>query len=535
MKMKQICSVMLALLIGATVGDAFATEAMPQLTPPPMLGTVIEEILPENAALSPYDPSIAMEIKKYDELEAVDSLKAEQSISFMHGSRYTELEGVTTFRGNNFRDSGAYGVVPSKPSSLEIEYSIDIGGIDKWSGVGWTGQASAVRWPEETRRIMNIYDGKKDKDGLIEVIYATLDGHIYFFDMEDGEPTRDPINIGAPVKGSVTVDPRGYPLLYCGQGIDTVNEKSVEIGMRVFSLITGERLLFIDGHDKVATRGWFASDCAPLVHAETDTLLWAGENGLFYRIKLNTAYDPQTPSISIDPEIDRYWYASRVTTRPGMENSFSVYNHYAFLPDNSGLMQCLDIDTLEPVWAVDLLDDTDSSPALEVDGDDQLWIYTGSEYDQGAEEKCYIRRINGFTGEVDWCIEFGCRDSDYGGAYATPAIGKGSAEELVYFTQANTKEGNFLIAVEKQTGVERWRYDMGAYSWSSPTLCLDEHDNAYLVVCNAGGMMRLIDAVSGKKLAECQLNANIEGSPIVFDDMVVVGTRGSKIYGVKIR
>ena len=30
------------------------------------------------------------------------------------------------------------------------------------------------------------------------------------------------------------------------------------------------------------------------------------------------------------------------------------------------------------------------------------------------------------------------------------------------------------------------------------------------------------------------LGANIEGSPAVFDDMLVIGTRGGKIYGVQI-
>lgn len=536
--MKRFVSALmaLALCVPATAGMAEAAVDQPMITPPPLRSTVLEEILPENAVLSPYDSAIKMKIKKYDELKRVDELPAEEPIVFGDSGEYTDLEGIVTFRGNNFRDSGSYGTIPANPSKLNVEYSINIRGIDDWAGVGWTGQASAVRWPEQTRNIMNIYDNKKAKDGLVEVVYATLDGRIYFFDMEDGEPTRDPIKIGAPIKGSVSLDPRGYPLLYCGQGIDEVGGKSVKIGMRVFSLITGECLLFINGRDKAATRLWYASDCAPLVHAETDTLLWAGENGLFYRIKLNTNYDPAAKSISINPEIDRYWYESKVTTRPGMENSFSAYNHYVFLPDNSGLMQCLDINTLEPVWAVDLLDDTDASPALEVDEDGQLWIYTGTEYDLGGKkEYCYMRRVNGFTGAEDWCIKLPCADKNFGGNYATPAIGKNNVSDLVFFNVARTKEGNFLFGIEKETGEKRWQVDMGGYSWSSPTLCYDASGKAYLVTGNYNGMLRIYDAATGKKLAERELNANIEGSPIVFNDMIVIGTRGKKIYGVKIK
>lgn len=536
LKMKRIMAALLALLTAIPAMAEGTAPEMPQITPPPLRSTVLEEILPENAVSSPKSDNIKMKIKKYDELEQVDTLEAEEPIVFGGGEDYTDMEGILTFRGNNFRDTGSYGTIPTNPKKLSVQYSFKIGGIDSWGGVGWTGQASCIRWPEETRKIMNLNEEKKNKEGLVEVVYATLGGKIYFFDMEDGEETREPINIGAPIKGSVSLDPRGYPLLYCGQGIAEVGGKNVKIGMRVFSLITGEELLFINGRDKAATRKWYASDCSPLVNAETDTLLWAGENGLFYRVKLNTDYDPEAGTISIDPEIDRYWYSSKVTTRPGMENSFSAYNHYVFLPDNSGLMQCLDINTLEPVWAVDLLDDTDASPALEVDENGQLWIYTGTEYDLGGKkEYCYIRKLNGFTGEVAWEHAFPCNNSDFGGTYATPAVGKGSVSDLVFYAEAKLKKGNYLMAVDKVTGEIRWTTDMGGYTWSSPTLVYDENDKAYLITGNSGSYLRIYDAETGKKICETELVGNIEGSPIVFNDMLVVGTRGRKIYGVKIK
>lgn len=526
----------LALPVCALAEDmAQVNAAMPQITPPPERTVVLEEILPENAAVSPNDPSIRLETKIYQNGTRVSEYAPEDTVVFGGPDTYTQVEGVTTFRGNNFRDTSTYGTIPENPSKLEIMYTKKIRGIDKWSGVGWTGQASCVRWPEQTRNIMNIYDEKKAKQDLIEVIYATLDGHIYFFDMEDGEPTRDPINIGAPIKGSVTVDPRGYPLLYCGQGIDTVNGKSVKIGMRVFSLIDCSVLLFINGRDEFATRRWYASDCSPLVNAETDTLLWAGENGLFYRVKLNTQYDVAAKTISIDPVIDRYWYGSKVTTRPGMECSFSAYNHYVFLPDNSGLIQCLDVNTLQPVWAFDALDDTDSSPVLEVDDDGQLWLYTGSEFDLAKKEYCYLRRINAFTGEESWCIEIPCSNSERGGTFATPAMGKGDVADLVFYAEAATKSGSFLIAVEKETGEIRWKYDLGKYTWSSPMLCQTPSGKSYLVECNSAGLVRLFDASTGEVVAQCTVEGNVECSPIAFDDMFVLGTRASRIYGIKIK
>ena len=213
---------------------------------------------------------------------------------------YTDVEGVTTFRGNNYRDSAAHGNIPDDPEELEIVWSVAVSQIDDWGGVGWTGQCAIVRWPEEVVRIMNV---REEKQGgpLTEVIYATLDGRIYFLDLYDGQATRPAINIGAPIKGSVTVDPRGYPLLYVGQGIPEVDGRSVDIGTRIFSLIDQELLFFLDGDDPFAQRSWYAFDAAPLVDGATDTMLQVGENALIdIRIATRTttrrrARSPSTP------------------------------------------------------------------------------------------------------------------------------------------------------------------------------------------------------------------------------------------------
>ena len=57
---------------------------------------------------------------------------------------------------------------------------------------------------------MNIKSEFKNID-LVEVIYPTLDGNIYFLNLEDGKPTRNPINIGFSTKGTGMIDPRDIP------------------------------------------------------------------------------------------------------------------------------------------------------------------------------------------------------------------------------------------------------------------------------------------------------------------------------------
>lgn len=488
---------------------------------------------------------VEVSYKIYANGERVETYTRETPISIADSRNYSSLEGVTTFRGNNYRTTGSWGTIPADAEDMAIKYSLKIGGIDEWTGVGWTGQPAIVKWDAETIQNMNINEEKKAKDGLVEVIYATLDGKIYFFDLEDGEPTREPIKIGAPIKGSVTIDPRGYPLLYVGQGIDEVDGESVKIGMRIFSLIDQSELLFINGRDQFATRGWYASDCAPIVDASSDTVIWAGENGLLYTIKLNSVYDAEAGTVSIDPVIDRYWYESEVTTRPGMENSVAVYNHYAYFADNSGLITCLDLNTMTPVWCFDALDDTDASLVLEETDDGSVYLYTASELDLTADKNgkgtIYMRCLNALTGHEIWNMELKADEaSDTGGSFATPALGKGSVDHMVFFTIARcyNEEGkrvNMMYALNKQTGAIEWELSTGGFCWSSPTLTFDENGRAILFQNNSNGDLKMIDALTGEKLTSIDLGSNVEGSPAIFGDMMVVGTRSGKIHGITIK
>lgn len=141
----------------------------------------------------------------------IENYQREDPIFFGASDEFSVLEGITTFRGNNYRDQASWGTIGGEPSSFELKWVYDISGIDSWTGVGWTGQCSIVRWPAETVRIMNIYPEKKQKDGLTEVIYATLDGHIYFLDFEDGTPTRIPSTSARPSRAACPSIPGAIP------------------------------------------------------------------------------------------------------------------------------------------------------------------------------------------------------------------------------------------------------------------------------------------------------------------------------------
>lgn len=450
---------------------------------------------------------------------------------------YAQVEGVLTFRGGPYRQNAAYGHAAAPEGQLEIVWEKKTGGLDNWGGIGWNGQPALVRWPDALRRQMNLYQEKKDKDGLVEAIYCALDGRIYFLDLDDGTATRDPIEVGFPMKGSVSIDPRGVPLLYSGQGISRLSDRSGSIGLRVFSLVDGTELFFINGLDSDAYRRHGAFDSVCLVDAESDTLIAPGENGLIYTYQLNTSFDAQTGAVSIDPVKGAYRY--RNASGLGVENSIAVYGHYGYFADNGGMLHCIDLNTLSPVWNADVTDDTDASVALDVRPDGQVWLYTGCEVDaQGKGGKAYVRSFDALTGALRWTYSEVCaHDADLnGGMLGSPLVGTGPVDDLVYVHIAKVYEGGgALVALDKQTGAVVWRLALPRYGWSSPVAVYGAQGEAHILLGDSGGTLRLIDAREGAVLSTLSLQGNIEGSPAVFGDMLVVGTRGRVIYGIRIR
>jgi len=474
------------------------------------------------------------------ERKPVTEFKRSYDIDFPVSDEYSSLEGVTCFRGNNYRDSASYGFADVKLQKLEKVWFTKNGRIDIWTGVGWTGQPAIVKWSDEVKNIMNILPEKKKKSNLKEVIYATLDGKIYFLDLEDGKPTRPPIDVGSSHKGSVAVDPRGYPLLYAGQGIPEVAGKKIPIGYRIFNLINQKQLYFLDGMDPDKFRYWGAFDSGALIDAKTDTFIECGENGIIYTGKLNTSFQPEKKTISISPDLVKYRYRSPISSKIGIENSPVVYKNYIYFADNSGLFQCVDLNTLKPVWVRDVIDDTDSTTALE-ETDSGVYLYTANEVDHHQKAGAsYIKKLNALTGDLVWERKIPALYDSHtnGGALASPVLGKHDISDLVIYNIAKTDmktNGSTLIALDRETGKEKWKVNMKFYSWSSPVAIYTKEGKSYLIACDSGGYMNLFEGTTGKKLDSLPLEANIEASPAVYDDMIVVGTRGSKIWGIRIK
>ena len=84
-------------------------------------------------------------------------------------------------------------------------------------GVTAPGQPVIVKWPTELRQRMGINEEMKEVTALKEVIVAGQDGFVYFYNLLTGEATRDPIELGAPSRGGLSVATNGTPILGVGQ------------------------------------------------------------------------------------------------------------------------------------------------------------------------------------------------------------------------------------------------------------------------------------------------------------------------------
>lgn len=480
--------------------------------------------------------------------EVVEQYESDYEINFDLPERYTELEGIVTFRGDNFRSGAAYGTAAVSSKTLTKAWSKSTSGLSDsdgiyWSGSGWTGQPLIVKWPEATRKnISAMYDWAREKEGLVEVIYATLDGHVYFYELTSGEYTREPLNLGFNYKGAGALDPRGYPILYVGSGVDSVNGRS---RVKVVNLIDNS-VMFEFGHNETfANRGWHMFDSSPLVSAETDQLIYPGENGILYIIHLNTKYNEQTGELSVDPDNIVKWKYNGVRSGSrywlGVESSAAIINNYIFLADNGGNLMCLDLNTLELVWVQDVLDDTNCSPVVDIE-DGHPYIYISTSFHYGwrsySTAEIPIFKIDAETGEIVWRTDYTCYTVQdlSGGVQGTIAVGKNKLSDMIFVPVARTPgaSSGTLAALKKDTGEVVWEKETSMYSWSSPVDFYDADGNGYLLYCNSGFNMFLIDGKTGEQLDYMNLGGNIEASPAMYGNYAVVGTRAMRTYCIQV-
>ena len=88
--------------------------------------------------------------------ELCETYQAAEPITFGTGDTYTDMAGIVTFRGNNFRSGAAYGTAVLTEKKFGQKWTVSSSSLqapdgEVWTGSGWTGQPLIVTWPKATR------------------------------------------------------------------------------------------------------------------------------------------------------------------------------------------------------------------------------------------------------------------------------------------------------------------------------------------------------------------------------------------------
>lgn len=428
-------------------------------------------------------------------------------------------EGILTFRGNPTRNFYGVGPIPEKLPSVRwvypktqsmcsMSYLREKG--DLWCGMGWTGQPAVFR------------DGNRTL-----LIFGGFDKKVHLMDALTGQDIARPFQTGDIIKGSPTVDPDGYPLVYIG---------SRDNYMRILSF-QGDRLREVWKLNAYAVKpvlwddDW---DASPLVLK--DYLMMGGENGHFHVVKLNRKY-LSNGSVEVKPILQHNvwgWDQQLLSDFPkpavSIENSIAVFGNTAFFANSAGLVQGWDLSEIlqgrppKRTFRLWVGDDVDASITIDKKG----YLYVASEYELSTARSHEVGQLvkvdprKQGDNSIIWRRHFRIKKPD--GIWSSPAL----TENLLVVT---TDSGH-VIGISPDNGKELWKIIYPAQPlWSSPVIIEDR-----MLIARCDGKIDAYQLAGTSKpslLWSLRVSAGcFEASPAVFQGKIFIGNRDGKIYGI---
>ncbi|MBE0601130.1 MAG: hypothetical protein IH607_05030, partial [Firmicutes bacterium] len=374
----------------------------------------------------------------YDGTSKTSAYSRTELVNLLDSTMYAiwEQSGVLTFRGGPLRQNAASGTVEIEKGTMSVYWQVPVEGTMRMNGaningVGWPGQAAIVKWPMEVRQLLKISDDMKATTALKEVIVGAQNGKLYFMNLANGEFTRDPIDVNFPSNGAVSVNTDGSPVVAFGQYYSIKADKSrIDNGLHLYSLLTNKRLDLLDGRQDPTKTSYSGFTSVPLFDKLSGAMITAGGNGVFYLADLNTDFDYLADSLSISPKYHRYtWNAPGEDDKmTQVDGSVAMYGPYAYFGDKAGVLQCVDVNTLQPVWAVETGDQIVSTPALDMSASgDAVTLYAGNMISNDRKGVASAIAYDALSGKKLW--QFDAPDLSYDsknpvGFSASPVVGE---------------------------------------------------------------------------------------------------------------
>ncbi|MEA2704462.1 MAG: hypothetical protein QOD63_2407 [Actinomycetota bacterium] len=429
-------------------------------------------------------------------------------------------DGLLTFRGNPTRTFYGTGPMPKRPSVLwrfpdepMCSLSIDGSGETKWCGTGWTGQPAVV-----------------ERKGRTWVVFGAYDRAVHFLDGATGDRLIPDFVTGDLIKGSVSFDPDGYPLVYTGSRDNHFRVIAVDrsVPEELWRLSAGDVSPVLWNND------W---DGSGLVH---DGYLYeGGENSQFHVVELNRSYGADG-KVAADPRLAFNapgWDAELLSAIPdknvSIESSVAMWNGVVYFANSGGLVQGWDVSKVasgqdaERVFRYWMGDDVDATVVI----DDEGMLYVGSEWERhlprgrevGQLVKLDPRKDDPLVWSVDDQVPGVGRVDDVAGIWATPAIYK----DLV----VAATDGGRLMGVDRATGDVRWTKHLPNPVWQSPVVVDD-----MLLEGDCHGVLHAYDLrdtkVDPPELWTVTVPGCIESTPAVWKGRIYFGTREGHFYAV---
>ena len=428
---------------------------------------------------------------------------------------HATVEGLLTFRGNPTRSYYGEGPVPRQPrpqwtypGSAMCSESADGEGMRTWCGTGWTGEPAVF-----------------ERDGRTWVVFGAYDRALHFVDADTGQDIIPPFPTGDLIKGSVSIDPEGYPLVYFG---------SRDNYLRVVAFDRPQPTeLWSLSADAVSPTMWNNDwDGSPLVIG--DHLLEGGENSQFHIVKLNRSYGTGglaqvAPQLVFNtPGWDDQLLADIGDTQVSIENSVAVSGNTVYFSNGGGLVQGWDLtgfrDGRPPrrtfrFWTGD---DMDASVVV----DEQGFLYVGVEWERHNARATDVGQILKLDPRhpnrpVVWSIDD--QGADTAGVWATPALHR---DIVIVATN-----GGAIKGIDRRTGAVRWELSLPGPTWQSPVIVDD-----VLIQGDCNGVLHAYDVsdttVQPPELWQIELGGCIESTPAVWRGQIFVGTRAGLMHAI---
>lgn len=425
------------------------------------------------------------------------------------------IAGLLTFRGNPSRSY--YGAGPVSRTAPQVVHrfpdepmcreSHNLGVTKVWCGMGWTGQPTiAVR------------------DDRTWVIFGGYDGNIHFMDAATGERILPDVETGDIIKGTPTIDPDGFPLVYSGSRDDLLR-------VIAFDRPGQAEVLWTLDADAVQPTLWNDDwDASPLIVG--DYMIEGSESSRFWIIKLNRTTDA-AGLVQVDPEVvftteawDQEVLNINGDQTASVESSAAMYEDTVYFGTSAGLIWGYDLSGLrdggapEQVFRFFTGGDNDASVVV----DDEGMLYVASQYDRNldrAREVGQLTKIDpsNAANPIVWKLDD--HSALKGGIYGTPGI----HGDTVY---AGTNGGR-LLALDRETGAVRWEKLLPPPVWGSPVIVDD-----VLLIGDCDGGFHAYDVsdpmVDPPELWNVDLGGCIEATPAVWDGRIYIGSRNGHLY-----